>query len=102
MGFPRQEYWSGWNGLPFPSPGDLPNPGLERTPPALAGRYCISETPGMPSSFYQFLAILSIQFSGVSPLISASLFTWLFLCVYLYLFSLLLRVQVTGLEAILN
>ena len=26
MGFPRQEYW---NGLPFPSPGDLPNPGIK-------------------------------------------------------------------------
>ena len=26
MGFPRQEYWSG---LPFPSPGDLPNPGIK-------------------------------------------------------------------------
>ena len=26
MGFSRQEYW---NGLPFPSPGDLPNPGIE-------------------------------------------------------------------------
>ena len=31
MGFPRQEYWSG---LPFPSPGDLPNPGIESTSPA--------------------------------------------------------------------
>ena len=31
MGFPRQEYW---NGLPFPSPGDLPDPGLESTCPA--------------------------------------------------------------------
>ena len=31
MGFPRQEYWSG---LPFPSPGDLPNPGTELTAPA--------------------------------------------------------------------
>ena len=30
-GFPRQEYWSG---LPFPSPGDLPNPGTEPTSPA--------------------------------------------------------------------
>ena len=28
MGFSRQEYWSG---LPFPSPGDLPNPGTERS-----------------------------------------------------------------------
>ena len=29
MGFPRQEYWSG---LPFPSPGDLPHPGIELCP----------------------------------------------------------------------
>ena len=32
MGFSRQEYW---NGLPFPSPGDLPNPGVEPGSPAL-------------------------------------------------------------------
>ena len=32
MGFPRREYWSG---LPFPSPGDLPDPGLEPTSSAL-------------------------------------------------------------------
>ena len=32
MGFSRQEYW---NGLPFPSPGDLPDPGLEPRSPAL-------------------------------------------------------------------
>ena len=36
MGFPRQEYWSG---LPFPSPGDLPDPGIEPTSPALAGGF---------------------------------------------------------------
>ena len=39
MGFPRQEYWSG---LPFLSPGDLPNPGVEPASlmsPALAGRF---------------------------------------------------------------
>ena len=38
MGFSRQEYW---NGLPFPPPGDLPDPGMEPaslTSPALAGR----------------------------------------------------------------
>ena len=34
MGFPRQEYWSG---LPFPSPGDLPHPGIKLESPALAG-----------------------------------------------------------------
>ena len=32
MGFPRQDYWSGW---PFPSPGDLPNPGIKPVSPAL-------------------------------------------------------------------
>ena len=32
MEFSRQEYWSG---LPFPSPGDLPNPGIEPSSPAL-------------------------------------------------------------------
>ena len=32
MEFSRQEYWSG---LPFPSPGDLPNPGIEPRSPAL-------------------------------------------------------------------
>ena len=36
MGFPRQEYWSG---LPFPPPGDLPDPGLEPKSPALAGGF---------------------------------------------------------------
>ena len=39
MGFSRQKYWSG---LPFPSPGDLPNPGIEPESlmsPALAGRF---------------------------------------------------------------
>jgi len=36
MGFPRQDYWSG---LPFPSPRDLPNPGIEPTFPALAGGF---------------------------------------------------------------
>ena len=42
MGFPRQEYW---NGLPFPSPGDFPDPGSELTSPALANRFFITEPP---------------------------------------------------------
>ena len=38
MGFSRQEYWSG---LPFPSPGDLPDPGIKRRSPALQlPEYC--------------------------------------------------------------
>ena len=45
MGFPRQEYWSG---LPFPSPGELPDPGIKPTTPALAGRFFTTEPPGKP------------------------------------------------------
>ena len=45
MGFSRQEYWSG---LPFPSPGDLPNPGIEPRSPAFQADALTSETPGKP------------------------------------------------------
>ena len=43
MGFTRQEYWSG---LPFPSPGDLPNPGIELWSPSLQADALPSEPPG--------------------------------------------------------
>ena len=46
MGFPRQEYWSG---LPFPSLGDLSDPGIELTllvPPELTGRFFTTGPPG--------------------------------------------------------
>ena len=43
MGFSRQEYWSG---LPFLSPGDLPNPGTEPGSPALEADALTSEPPG--------------------------------------------------------
>ena len=44
MGFSRQEYW---NGLPFPPPGDLPDPGIKPAPltsPAWAGRFFAAST----------------------------------------------------------
>ena len=46
LGFSRQEYWGG---LPFPPPGDLPNPGIEPVcliSPALAGRFLTTVPPG--------------------------------------------------------
>ena len=49
IGFPRQEYWSG---LPFPPPGDLPNPGIEPTSPAspvLADGFFTTVPPGKHS-----------------------------------------------------
>ena len=45
MRFSRQEYWSG---LPFPSPGDLPDPGIEPRSPALESDALTSEPPGKP------------------------------------------------------
>ena len=45
MGFSRQEYWSG---LLFPSPGDLPDPGIEPRSPALRADALPSEPPGKP------------------------------------------------------
>ena len=48
MEFFRQEYWSG---KPFPSPGDLPNPGTEPSAPALQADSLPSEPPGKPKVY---------------------------------------------------
>ena len=45
MRFSRREYWSGW---PFPSPGDLPNPGIELGSPALQADSLPAELQGKP------------------------------------------------------
>ena len=45
MGFFRQEYWKG---LPFPSPGDLPNPGIELASSALTCGFVTTVPPGKP------------------------------------------------------
>jgi len=49
MEFSRREYWSG---LPSPSPGDLPDPGIEPGSPALQADALPSESPGKPSIEY--------------------------------------------------
>ena len=49
MGFSRQEYWSE---LPFPSPGDLPDPGIKLRSPTLQADALTSEPPGKPSFFF--------------------------------------------------
>ena len=46
-GFSRQEYWSG---LPFPSPGDLPDPGIKPGSPALQADTLPTEPPGKPKA----------------------------------------------------
>ena len=53
MEFSRQEYWSG---LPFPSPGDLPDPGIKPWSPALQADALPSEPPGKPSITWKKLS----------------------------------------------
>ena len=62
MGFSRQEYWSG---LPFPSPGDLPDPGIEPGSPALQA----DSLPGWEATVTQD----SESFSQYSPLLGTGL-----------------------------
>ena len=56
MGFSRQEYWSG---LPFPSPGDLPNPGIEPGSPALQTDALPSEPLGKPKALINLIFLTS-------------------------------------------
>ena len=58
MGFSRPEYWGG---LPFPSPGDLPNPGIEAGSPALQVDSLPAEPQGKPKntgvgSLYRYIS----------------------------------------------
>ena len=54
MGFSRQEYWSG---LPFPSPGEFPNPRIKSRSPTFQADALTSEPPGKPSTWYQFSSV---------------------------------------------
>ena len=67
-GFSRQEYWSG---LPFPSPGDLPDPGIEPGSPTFQIDALTSEPPGIIKSF---LKITEIHY------IKMACFTFLHIC----------------------
>ena len=57
MRFSRQEYWSG---LPFPSPGDLPNPGIEPGSPTLEADALTSEPPGGSKHIKMYFYIFRI------------------------------------------
>ena len=74
IGFSRQEYWSG---LPIPSPGNLPNPGIKpesSVAPALAGGFFTTEPPGKPLGGRGGASKLSTFSQGVghSALVSLS------------------------------
>ena len=65
MEFPRQECWSR---LPFPTPGDLPNPGIKPLTPALAGGFFITEPCVkliMNIGKYKFKDTISVQIDTI-------------------------------------
>ena len=69
MGFSRQEHWSG---LSFPSPGDLPDPEIEPTSPALADGFFTTEPPGKPA-----VRCIHIQFPCITEEYSATYYNLL-------------------------
>ena len=77
MGFPRQEYWSG---LPFYSPGDLPNPGIKPTSPSLEGRFFIAKLPGKPYTevyhYYVFKSMFKIKSNNSNTVIDTKEISW--------------------------
>ena len=68
MGFSRQEYWSG---LPFSSPGDLPNPGIEPRSPALQADTFISEPPGKYVYVYKDMCICVSKYLYIDVILCA-------------------------------
>ena len=81
MGFSRQEYW---NGLPFPSPGDLPDPGIEPRSPALQTDALPSEPPRKPICrlhIWKFIYLIKFicktkSTLGVFPWLSMEMHRW--------------------------
>ena len=78
MEFSRQEYWSG---LPFPFPGDLPNPGIEPGSPTLWADALLSEPPGNPPKIWNTLTLVFPMGLARLPQLS------FYLILYLPLFS---------------
>ena len=77
MGFPRQEYW---RDLPFPSSGDICNPGIESVSPALAGRFFTTEPPG--NSLVKHYPFIIFRTDAVFLLL---LFFFFYLCYFILL-----------------
>ena len=66
IGFPKQEYWSG---LPFPPPGDLPDPGIKPVSPVLACGFFITEPPGKPQILFSFYQANNLLIHLLCPVI---------------------------------
>ena len=69
MGFSRQEYWSR---LPFPSPGDLPDPGIEPGSPALQADALTSDPGGKPREVPYVWSTSSLSIHLVMGLVTST------------------------------
>ena len=74
--FSRSEYWSGW---PFPSLGDLPNPGIEPRSPALQADSLPAEPQGKQNKIYQIIK----EASYVKMVIKIFLKSGVAICLYM-------------------
>ena len=70
MGFSSQECWSG---LPFPSQGDLPDPGIEPRSPALQADALLSEPPGKPTQYVR-ITFICLFWNSCSNFLRSSFF----------------------------
>ena len=80
MGFSRQEYWSGY---PLPSPGGLPDPGIEPRSPALQAESLLPEPPGKPqfkSAWGPINLLLDCKISDSSLVSETCVFICLLTC----------------------
>ena len=82
MGFSRQEHWSG---LPFPSPGDLPDPGIKPGSSALQADSLLSEAPGK-LHLHQLCIICNNSSCSMSLLAFGIILVLIFLCFVLWSF----------------
>ena len=88
MGFSRPESWSGY---PFPSPGDLPNPGIEPRSPALQADSLSAEPPGKSKntgvgslSLLQQIFLTQEWNQGLLHCLQICVYINIYLCVYVY------------------
>ena len=103
MGFSKQEYWSG---LPFPSPGDLPDPGTELaslTSPALAARFFTTSTTWKYiCSFCHFVNCFGFVLLGLFSLPSSLLFSCDLMTNFIVVFVFLLCVSIADFQFVVT
>ena len=86
MGFSRQGYWSG---LPFPSPGDLPDQGIEPRSPALQADALPSEPPGIMETKWRIIIVNQLGYDHSWKMGSGELIDSVCAHVYVHVYSCL-------------